>query len=105
LRPRDVQREGYFVIGGLVTNRDIMIQILSEASSLPYDKVKNIVDIAYKFTGNKADIDDPVPDEKAQTLLIKLRKEFPGIRQWLLRGNLLSREDIETMIAHFGNNL
>ncbi len=82
-----------------------MVKILSEASSLPFDKIKNVVDVAYSFTGNKTDIDSPIPEETAATLLSKLRKEFPGIRRWLIKGNFLAQEDLEIMIAHFGDKL
>lgn len=70
-----------------MTNREIMVQILSEVSGKSKKEISELFDIAgNKFPGAK--LNDEVPDHEAKKLMAKLREESSGILMWLTQGAL-----------------
>jgi hypothetical protein len=73
-----------------VTNADIFIQILSEASGKPREEVETLADTFYQTIGSRFRLDEELSDDKAQELLKSMRQELPGIRAWLVQGGLMA---------------
>jgi ribosomal protein L29 len=44
--------------------------------------------------GSRHHLDEEISDEEAQAQLTQLRRELPGIRQWLVQGGIEAREII-----------
>jgi hypothetical protein len=79
----------------VMTNADVFIQILSEASGRPPDQVQDMLDNFLRFTGASHRFDQELSDAQAEELLIQLRRELPGIRRWLAQGAFEAREIIK----------
>jgi hypothetical protein len=79
----------------IVTNADVFVQILSEASGRPPNLVRVLLDELCQTMGAKHRLNAELPTERAEQLLSDLRKELPGIRAWLAEGNRLARIDLK----------
>ncbi|MBU1233300.1 MAG: hypothetical protein KKD01_01240 [Proteobacteria bacterium] len=77
-----------------MTNRDVIVTILSEASGKPVDEVRSISDAIFSQIPSKTKIDDELSDDAATALLSSLRSELPGVRRWLVEGGLMAEADI-----------
>lgn len=68
---------------------DIFKIILSEASGRPLDEVDDLLEI---FTRRQPlpGLDVELADQDAEQLLTDLRKELPGIYNWLVQGGLMA---------------
>jgi len=75
-----------------MTNRDILVQILSEASGKPKEQVSGLVEVVYSNIP-KGKLDQELPDDKAKTLLASLRTQLPGVLRWLAEGADMARKD------------
>ena len=71
-----------------MTNRDVFFQILSEVTGYPKDQVAAILKVFFE-KHPAPNFDDEIPEQEAQMLLSKLRKEKSGIRNWLIQGGFM----------------
>ena len=69
-----------------MTNKDVLIQILSEVSGKPKSEVESLFENikGNMPLGNK--MDKELSDQDAEKLLSNLRKEKSGIMDWLIQG-------------------
>lgn len=68
-----------------MTNQDIFIQIVSEVSGRPKEEIADLLAaIRRAHPGGKWDKE--LSDKEAETLLVELRAEAPGILRWLVEG-------------------
>lgn len=68
---------------------DIFKLILSEASGKPLEDVEEMFAIFTK-THPLPGLDVEISDQEAHQLLNELRKELPGIYNWLVQGGLMA---------------
>ncbi len=84
-----------------MTNRDIFVQILHEASGKPSDFVSDMAESFFaSLPPGSTKIDDEISDTTASELLASLRTQLPGIRQWLIEGGLMVEADIAAASGH-----
>lgn len=73
-----------------MTRRDVLVQILSEVSGKPKEFVCNVVGVVPPSPA----MDDQLPDGEGEELLERLRREKPGILNWLIEGRRKALIDI-----------
>ena len=83
-----------------MTNAEVMAQILSEASGKPVEEVQQFVAELAKGFGSRTKLNVELSEADAAELLRALRKELPGIRQWLIEGALAMQYEIEHGTKH-----
>ena len=66
--------------------RDIFCQILSEVTGYSKDQVALMLEVFRRQHPGSDRFDDEIPEQEAQELLSDLRKEKPGIMNWLIKG-------------------
>lgn len=77
-----------------MTNFDIFVQVISEASGKPLEEVRQMSDVILKLAGSSGKMHEVVSDNEAKRLLNQLRGELPGIRDWLIQGGLMAEAKI-----------
>lgn len=78
-----------------VTNADVMTQILSEASGKPEAEVRDSLTRFCKVNASVSDNSSArLSDTDAERLLSSLRRELPGIREWLAQGDRRARRSM-----------
>ncbi len=70
-----------------MTFRDIFCQILSEVTGRPKIYMAELLDVFFLLHPVPNRFDEEIPEEQAQEMLSDLRKEKPGIMNWLIEGN------------------
>lgn len=73
-----------------MTRREIILQILSEASGRPPEQVEELfaVMLAREMLSDRG-LDERFSEAEARQMLIDFRGELPGIRRWLVEEGLL----------------
>jgi hypothetical protein len=79
-----------------MTNRDVMIQILTEVSGKSKEYVTEVVSIV----PYRKSFDSELPNDEANELLEKLRREKAGIMNWLIEGRRKMLADIRNIASH-----
>ena len=81
-----------------MTYLDIMVQILTEVTGEPPEKLRKALLMtkeAAEEGGKTTRFDQEIPDEKAQDMLVKFRAEGPGILAWYVRCCVQAHQDLE----------
>jgi len=73
-----------------MTNRDVFLQILSEASGYGPEIVQGYADICFKIFGINKKADHSLSPEESRKLLLELRNEIPAIRQQLITSGIMA---------------
>ncbi|MDO3379361.1 hypothetical protein [Geoalkalibacter halelectricus] len=74
-----------------MTRRDIIVQILAEASGRPLEGAGELFDAMVREEMiHNVDLDEVFSSGQAEEMLRNFRAELPGIRRWLCETGLLS---------------
>ena len=71
-----------------MTYKDIIVQILSEATGKPIKEVTALFETIEDKFPIGCDLSDELSNDKAEKLLNELREEKAGILKWLIDGEL-----------------
>jgi hypothetical protein len=79
-----------------VTNKDVILQILSEASGRPLKEIEHIASDGLPFLGSTGSMGKELSDQEAADLLTRLRGMLPAVNRWLHEGGRLEAIDRAT---------
>lgn len=80
-----------------MTYKDILIQIVSEATETPEQQIKEIMDAFLKHYPKNQKVHQEVSPEEAARLLTNLRKEKSQIQA------IVAKNGITAIFRHYGN--
>lgn len=83
-----------------MTNKDILLRIIAEATGKSLADIEHIADKLHPGLSSMGKLDQQLSDEDANKLLAKLRQDLPGIRRWLQEGRLLHLIDLHASKPH-----